>query len=78
MIDPQGQCNKWLKKQEATRKLKVIKLTEDNFVRNLENCIQFGTPVLIENLGTEISAALTPVLLKQTYKKGATTYLKMG
>lgn len=22
--------------------------------------------------------ALTPVLLKQTYKKGATTYLKMG
>ena len=52
MIDPQGQCNKWLKKQEASRKLKVIKLTDDNFIRNLENCIQFGTPVLIENLGT--------------------------
>jgi dynein heavy chain len=78
MIDPQGQCNRWLKKQEVHRKLKVIKLTDDNFIRNLENCIQFGTPVLIENLGTEISAALSPVLLKQTYKKGATTYLKMG
>jgi dynein heavy chain, axonemal len=29
-------------------------------------------------MGSEISAALTPILLKQTYKKGATTYLKMG
>lgn len=35
MIDPQGQSNKWLKKQEASRKLKVIKLTDDNFIRNL-------------------------------------------
>jgi dynein heavy chain len=47
MIDPQGQANKWLKKEEATRKIKVIKPFEDNFLRNLENCIQFGTPVLI-------------------------------
>lgn len=35
LIDPQGQCNRWLKKQEAHRKLKVLKVTEDNFLRNL-------------------------------------------
>lgn len=78
MIDPQGQANKWLKNQEAVKKIKIIKLTDDNFIRNLENCIQFGTPVLIENIGSEINSALTPVLLKQTYKKGATTYMKVG
>ena len=47
MIDPQGQCNRWLKNQEASRKLKVFKMSDDNFIRNIENCIQFGTPVLI-------------------------------
>ena len=47
MIDPQGQCNRWLKNQEASRKLKVLKMSDDNFIRNIENCIQFGTPVLI-------------------------------
>jgi dynein heavy chain len=35
MIDPQGQANKWLKNQENYRKIKVVKLTEDNFIRNL-------------------------------------------
>jgi dynein heavy chain len=29
-------------------------------------------------MGSEINAALNPILLKQTYKKGMTTYLKMG
>jgi dynein heavy chain, axonemal len=78
MIDPQEQANKWLKKQEAARKIKILKTNEDNFIRNLENCIQFGSPVLIEGLGEEINVALNPVLLKQTYKKGPTTYLRMG
>ena len=35
MVDPQNQCNRWLKRQEAQRKLKVIKMTDDNFIRNL-------------------------------------------
>lgn len=35
MIDPQGQANKWLKKQELERKIKVTKPFEDSFIRNL-------------------------------------------
>ena len=51
MIDPQGQANKWIKNMERANNLHVIKLTDGDFVRTLENCIQFGTPVLLENIG---------------------------
>lgn len=44
MIDPQGQANKWLKNMEKSNSLHVIKLSDGDFVRTLENCIQFGTP----------------------------------
>lgn len=44
MIDPQGQANKWVKNMEKANSLHVIKLSDSDFVRTLENCIQFGTP----------------------------------
>lgn len=51
MIDPQGQANKWVKNMERANNLHVVKLSDSDFVRTLENCIQFGTPVLLENIG---------------------------
>lgn len=54
MIDPQGQANKWVKNMERANNLHVIKLTDSDFVRTLENCLQFGTPVLLENIGKSI------------------------
>ena len=45
MIDPQGQANKWIKNMEKANNLHVVKLSDADFVRTLENCIQFGTPV---------------------------------
>ena len=45
MIDPQGQANKWVKNMEKANNLHVIKQSDSDFVRTLENCIQFGTPV---------------------------------
>ena len=51
MIDPQGQVNKWVKNMERANKLDVIKLSDASYVRTMENALQFGTPVLLENLG---------------------------
>ena len=51
MIDPQGQANKWIKNMEKNNKLSVIKLSDPTYIRTMENCIQFGYPVLLENLG---------------------------
>ena len=70
MIDPQGQANKWVKNMERENSLRVVKLTQADYVRTLENCIQFGTPVLIENVGEELDPSLEPLLLKQTFKQG--------
>ena len=70
MIDPQGQANKWVKNMEKESGLRVVKLTQADYVRTLENCIQFGTPVLIENVGEELDPSLEPLLLKQTFKQG--------
>ena len=45
------QANKWIKNMERTSDLRVIKLTDGDYMRTLENAIQFGIPVLLENVG---------------------------
>ncbi len=67
MIDPQEQANRWIRNREAVNGLKVIKLTDGNFLRTLENCIRIGMPVLLEDLGEQLDPALEPILLKQTF-----------
>lgn len=78
MIDPQGQANKWIKNMEKANKLAIIKIYDSNYVQTLENAIQFGIPVLLENVGEELDAILEPVLLKQTFKQQGIEYLKLG
>ncbi|XP_073074509.1 dynein axonemal heavy chain 7 isoform X1 [Manis javanica] len=78
MIDPQGQANKWIKNMEKTNSLHLIKLNDPDYIRTLENCIQFGTPVLLENVGEELDPILEPLLLKQTFKQGGSTCIRLG
>jgi dynein heavy chain len=68
-IDPQGQANKWVKNMEKELKLQIIKLSDSNYTRTLENAIQFGTPVLLENVQEELDPILQPILLKSTFKQ---------
>ncbi|XP_019118943.2 dynein heavy chain 7, axonemal [Larimichthys crocea] len=78
MIDPQGQANKWVKNMEKANTLHIIKLSDADFVRTLENCIQFGTPVLLENVGEELDPILEPLLLRQTFKQGGAMCIRLG
>lgn len=73
-----GQANKWVKNLEKENKLQIIKLTDSNYLRIMENAITFGNPVLLENVGEEIDAVLDPVLVKSIYKQQGVYYLKLG
>ena len=39
-----------------------------HFMRALQNAVQFGLPVLLENVGEELDPALQPLLVKQVFK----------
>ncbi len=54
---------KFLKEKENG--IDVIKLSDRDFLRSLENAIRFGKPCLLENIGTELDPALEPILLRQ-------------
>lgn len=77
-IDPQGQANKWIKNMEKDSKLQIIKLSDANYTRTLENAIQFGTPVLLENVAEELDPSLEAILLKSTFKQQGVEYMKFG
>jgi hypothetical protein len=49
MIDPQGQANKWIKNMEKSNKLEVIKLSDPNYSRQLENCVQVNIIIFSAN-----------------------------
>jgi dynein heavy chain len=78
MIDPQGQANRWIKNMEAANTLKIVKQNQSSFVRTIENAIQFGNPVLLENVPETIDPVLESVLLKQVVTTGGIATIKVG
>lgn len=63
-IDPQTQAIKWIKSLYADAGIKVIKLTQDGLLKNIENAVRSGTPLLIEDVGDALEPLLEPLLLK--------------
>eukprot|EP01084_Bolivina_argentea_P281903 482434_1 len=77
-VDPQGQGNRWIKNMEKDNELTLIKLSDHMFGRTLENCIQFGKPLLIENVGETLDPILEPLLLKQIIVSGNRKMIQLG
>ena len=78
MIDPQGQANKWIRKMEKEKKLGIFKLSQSDFIRNIEACVQYGRPVLLENVGETVDNILEPLLTKAIYKSGGAMVVNIG
>lgn len=78
MIDPQGQANKWIRNMEKKNNISIIRMSQLDYVRILENAIQFGQPLLLENVEEELDAVLEPILLKQTFKHAGALCIKLG
>jgi dynein heavy chain len=49
-IDPQGQANKWIRAMGKEHGVKILKFSEDKYLKFLEGAIRMGNPVLIENV----------------------------
>ena len=70
MVDPQGQAIKWIIKMEMKRGLKMIDLQQLDYMRTLENAIQFGSPVILQNVQEKLDPSLAPILNKEFTKRG--------
>lgn len=70
MIDPQGQANKWIKNMEKPKNLAVIRLNQPDYVRVLENAIQFGQPVIIGDENILIPVIFIPYFTGASRKCG--------
>ncbi|CAM9180031.1 unnamed protein product [Ectocarpus fasciculatus] len=77
MIDPQGQANKWIRNKEGSR-LRIIDLKMSGFLREVENAVQYGFPVLLQDILEEIDPALEPVLSKSLLKIGNRVVMRIG
>jgi dynein heavy chain len=66
MIDPQMQGNLWIRKMESDPMYHSIKPTMQAKIVNrvLENCIQLGYPVILEDAGESFDPLLEPLIGK--------------
>ncbi|PVD19154.1 hypothetical protein C0Q70_21718 [Pomacea canaliculata] len=78
MVDPQGQAIKWIKNMEASKGLKVIDLQQTDYMRTLETAIQFGLPVLLQNVQERLDPSLDPILTKSLIKIGGAYMIRLG
>jgi hypothetical protein len=75
---PQGQANRWVKALERDAGLEVARPSSRDFLRTIENGVRFGRPVLLEDVGEALDAALEPLLLRSTYRQGGCEVLRLG
>lgn len=63
---------------EKKNDLKVIKMTDATYVRTLENAIQFGWAVLMENVGETLDPVLEPILQRLVFRQSGSDYIRLG
>merc|ERR1719482_2685567 len=63
---------------EEPRGLHVVRLGQKTLMTTLGTGIENGVPVLIENIQLSIDAVLSPVIGRQTIKRGRNQVIKLG
>jgi len=74
LVDPQGQAHKWIKTMEKSNDIVIVKLSNPNYMKKIELCIEVGKPILIENVLEDLDPPLDPILLKQIFNQGSITF----
>uniref|UniRef100_A0A0X3PBI3 Dynein heavy chain 2 n=1 Tax=Schistocephalus solidus TaxID=70667 RepID=A0A0X3PBI3_SCHSO len=77
MIDPQAQALRWIKSMEG-KDLSVIDLQMKNYMQILEQAVQYGRPVLLQNVQQTLDPGLDPVLNKSLMNIGGAMIMRLG
>jgi dynein heavy chain len=77
-IDPQRQANRWIRNMETSNSLKVVRQNQGNFTRTIETALQFGNPILLENVPETLDPVLEPLLSRQIVKSGGVLTVRLG
>lgn len=80
LIDPQLQGIRWLKHKEggSDRNLNIVRLGQKDLIMKLENALENGYTLIIENIGETLEAVLNPVIQRATIKRGTRYFIKVG
>jgi len=80
IIDPQLQGVSWIKSMEGNpeRNLQITRLGHPDILQKVEQSIENGWSLLIENMGEKIDAVLMPVVSRAIIKRGNRYILKLG
>ncbi|KAK8835297.1 Dynein heavy chain 5, axonemal [Tritrichomonas musculus] len=70
LIDPQGQAHKWITNRHKSEGLIITSFDNRYFKTHVENALQEGKPLLIEDCGEEIDPLLDNVLAKNYIHSG--------
>ncbi|KAM9820319.1 LOW QUALITY PROTEIN: dynein axonemal heavy chain 2 [Neosynchiropus ocellatus] len=78
MVDPQGQAVRWIKRMEMSSGLKVVDFQVPDYLRVLQDAIQMGNPVLLQNVQEELDPSLWPLLNKSLIRIGGRQLLRLA
>ncbi|XP_048524356.1 dynein axonemal heavy chain 2 [Dendroctonus ponderosae] len=77
VIDPQCQAQKWIKAMEGKNNLQVIDFGMPNFMATVEKAVQFGHPVLLQNISEHMDPSINPILAKAIVRQGGQNMIKL-
>ncbi|OHS96678.1 Dynein heavy chain family protein [Tritrichomonas foetus] len=70
LIDPQGQAHRWITQRHKSDNLIITSFEHRYFKTHVENALQDGRPLLVEDCGEEIDPLLDNVLAKNFITTG--------
>ncbi|KAI9703864.1 MAG: hypothetical protein M1836_007636 [Candelina mexicana] len=77
IIDPSGQAMEYIQNQSTARRLTVTSFLDDSFMKQLESCLRFGNPILIQD-AEHLDPVLNHVLNKEYQKTGGRVLIQLG
>lgn len=78
IIDPQCQAMKWIKNKERVNDIQVIDFGQPDYVRVLEQSVQTGKPVLLQNVMEVLDPVLSPILNKAVVRQAGQWMIKFN